>query len=160
MDPAALQGRQGRRGRTVSDAHSPAGARLGPGGPTGEGSPCAVLCGCPWAPGAVACPSPAAAMAAQWPGTDRLPGPRWSREKCRGPCFPLWPGPWTQGPSSVSLGCSLHSGVCAGELTGVLHGKEGGQGRSLQPPPTPPTSPSLHEMLSRLDWTGLIQSSG
>lgn len=39
MNPAALQGRQGRRGRIVSDTHSPAGVRLGPGGPTGRRKP-------------------------------------------------------------------------------------------------------------------------
>ena len=161
MSPAALQGRQGRRGPTVGDTHSPAGVRLGPGGPTGRRKPlCCPVCGRPGAPGVVACPSLAAAMAAQWPGTDRLPGPRWSSEKCHGPCSPRWPGPLDARPSCVSLRCSLHSGVCAGDLMGFLHGKDGGQGCSLQAPPMPPTSPSLHEMLSRLDWTGLIQSSG
>ena len=94
MSPAALQGRQGRRGLTVGDTHSPAGVRLGPGGSTGRRKPlCCPVCGRPGAPGVVACPSLAAAMAKQWSGTDRLPGPRWSSEKCHGPCSPLWPGP-------------------------------------------------------------------
>ena len=118
---------------------------------------CCPVCGRPRAPGVVACPSLAAVM---WPGTDRLPGPRWSIEKCHGPCSSLWPGPLDTRPFLCLSGCSLHSGVCAGELTGGLHGKDGGQGRSLQASPTPPTSLSLPEMLSCLDWTGLIQSSG